>query len=174
MNAIQLLRDQLKSAHATMEGTMADVTDKTAHFKRIGEAIPVGAAYAHAVWGEDMVVSTMLANKKPLAADHSKTGLSKPMPSVKEWDKHASWYKNVKVDLPKLRKFAKGVYKATDVYLASLKEKDLDKKVDLSAMGMGTQSLAWLITNFVILHIANLSGEVSAAKGVQGLKGYPF
>lgn len=174
MNAVQLLREQLQSAHVTLEATMADVTNKTAHFRAMGEAIPVGAAYAHTILSEDMVVSMMLANKKPIAGDNSKTGVSKPMPSMKEWDKHADWYKTVKIDLPKLRTFAKKVYKATDVYLATLKEKDLDKKMDLSGMGMGKQNLAWLISNFVILHIANLTGEISAAKGIQGLKGYPF
>lgn len=155
-----------------MEVTMADVTDSSAHFSNTGKAIPVGAAYAHAVIAEDMVVATMLAKKSPLASDNSKTGLSIPMPSQAEWNKHEQWYKTVKVDLPKLRKFAQRVYKATDDYLATLKDKDLDRVMDVP--GMGKQNLAWLISNFVILHIANLTGEVSAIKGVQGLKGYPF
>ncbi|GEM_PF-3622591 len=47
-----------------------------------------------------------------------------------------------------------------------------DKEVDIP--GMGKKNLAFIINNFVILHIANLTGEISAAKGVQGLKGYPF
>lgn len=172
MNTVQLLRKQLAWAHATMEGTMADVTKKSAHFTKIGKALPVGAAYAHVIIGEDIVVATMFAKKTPLSANNAKTGMSKPMPSMAEWDKHEGWYKTVKVDLPKLKKFAKSVYKATDAYLATLKDKDLEKEMDL--MGMGKQSLAWYISNFVILHIANLTGEVSAAKGVQGLKGYPF
>jgi hypothetical protein len=38
----------------------------------------------------------------------------------------------------------------------------------------GKHKLADVLTNFVILHVANLTGEISAAKGFQGLKGYPF
>lgn len=172
MNSIQLLRELLKSSHETMEGTMADVTTVVAHFADTGKALPVGAAYAHAVMGEDMVISTMLAQKTPLSSDSSKTGLSEPMPSMSEWDKHDQWAKTVKVDLPKLKAFAQEVYKATDDYLMTLTEEDLDREIDTP--GMGKQTLSWLITNFVILHNANLTGEISAAKGVQGLKGYPF
>lgn len=173
MNAVGLLRLQFKSAHATQEGTMTGVVPDTAHFRDTGKAIPVGAAYAHSVWGEDMAVSTMLAMKEPLYKSQE-TGLSEPMPDLKNWDKHEAWYKSVKVDLPKLKKYAQKVYQATDEYLASLKDADLDREMDLSIMGMGKQTLAFVISNFIVLHIANLTGEISAAKGLQGLKGYPF
>ncbi len=172
MNATQLLREQLKSSHETMEGTMAGVNTDVAHFGDTGKALPVGAAYAHAVISEDVIVSTMLAQKTPLSTDNSKTGLSEPMPSMSEWDKHDQWTKTVKVDLPKFKAFAQEVYKATDDYLTTLKEEDLEREIDTP--GMGKHTLAWLITNIVILHNANLTGEISAAKGVQGLKGYPF
>lgn len=174
MNSVQLLREQFKWAHETLEATMADVTDASAHFGETGKALPVGAAYAHSIMGEDLVISTMLTNKQPLSGSNSNTGLSNPMPTKAEWDKHAHWAKTVKVDLPKLKEFAKTVYKATDEYLATLKEEDLDRELDLTSMGMGKLSLSYVICNFLILHIANLTGEISAAKGVQGLKGYPF
>ena len=41
----------------------------------------------------------------------------------------------------------------------------------MNVPGMGEQNLVWLISNFVILHIANLTGEISAGKGTQKLKG---
>lgn len=172
MKAVSLLREQLQSAHETQEATMADVTDKAAHFTDTNKAIPVGAAYAHSILGEDMVLSTMLLQKEPLAKDNSKTGLSIPMPSTSEWEEHETWYKTVKVDLPKLKEFAKEVYKTTDDYLASLTDEDLDKQLDRPMVGKHT--IAWFFTNFILLHIANLTGEISSVKGFQGLKGYPF
>ncbi len=39
---------------------------------------------------------------------------------------------------------------------------------------MGKAPRAMVISNFVIAHAAHLTGEISAIKGVQGLKGYPF
>lgn len=110
----------------------------------------------------------------PLCSDNSKTGLSEPMPSQAEWDKHDIWARSVKIDLVKLKAFAKDVYRQTDLYLATLSDEDLDKEFDMSSMGMGKQTVVFVINNFLLLHIANLTGEISAIKGVQGLKGYPF
>lgn len=175
MTAVALLRQQFKSAHDLQEATMADVTDASAHFIDTNKALPVGAAYAHSVISEDMVLASMLmGGKTPLSADNTKTGLSVPMPSFDNFDQHEAWAKSVKVDLPKLKAFAQEVYAQTDAYLATLKDEDLDKEFDMSSMGMGKQTIAFVITNFLLLHIANLTGEISAAKGVQGLKGYPF
>lgn len=172
MNAILLLRDQLKSAHKTQEATMADVTEQSAHFNETNKALPVGAAYAHSVLSEDIVVSTMFAHKTPLSTGNPDTGLSEPLPDQEHWDQTEVWAKKVKVDLTKLREFALKVYQATDDYLASLKDEDLDQEIEMP--GMGKHSLAWFFNNFVVLHVANLTGEISAAKGFQGLKGYPF
>lgn len=172
MNAIELLREQLKSAHETLDATMAEVTEEVAHFANTNKAMPVGAAYAHAVLAEDIVVATMLAQTQPLSAAKQDIGLSEPMPPFAQWDKHEQWMQTVKVDLPKLQAFAKEVYEATDKYFATLTEMDLDKEIEVH--GMGTQKLVFVINNFVILHIANLTGEISSVKGLQGLKGYPF
>lgn len=172
MNSVALLRDQLKWAHDTMEGTMADVTAEVAHYNETNKAIPVGAAYAHCVLGEDMMAPMIFPDAKPLYVTPEDAGISEPMPSQAEWDRHEAWYKSVKVDLEKLRAFAQRVYLATDKYLSEMKETDLEKEIDLGSMGK--QSLAWVISNFLILHTANLTGEISAAKGLQGLKGYPF
>jgi len=45
------------------------------------------------------------------------------------------------------------------------KKKTLDKEMDGF---MGKHSLGWLVSNVVILHIANLTGEISAAKRSPG------
>lgn len=171
MNVIQLLRDQLKWSHETLEATMADVQNDHAHFTDTNKALPVGAAYAHAVMGEDVVVATMLAKTQPVSAA-METGLSVSMPSMQEWDKHEEWARTVKVDLPKFKVYAQKVYGASDTYLATLKEVDLNREMEVG--NMGKQTLVWVLSNFIILHNANLTGEISAAKGLQGLKGYPF
>ncbi|MBP9718945.1 MAG: hypothetical protein KBD46_00585 [Candidatus Levybacteria bacterium] len=172
MNAIDLLRLQFKSAHDTQEATMADVLAPVAHFTEVGKALPIGAAYAHSVISEDVILSSMVRQRTPLSSMHANTGLSQPMPSFSEWEKHEQWAKTVKIDLEQFRVFAKEIYAETDAYLATLEEEDLDREIDLGAFGKHT--LAFVLTNFFLLHIANLTGEISAAKGIQGLKGYPF
>jgi hypothetical protein len=172
MNAITLLREQLKSAHELLESTVGDTPDTALHASDTGKALPAGAAYAHSIISEDVIVAGILTHTTPLSSDNSKTGLSVPMPSFSEWDKNEAWVKQVKVDLPKLQEFAKGVYEVTDAYIASLSEDDLDKEIEIP--GMGTHTMSSILSSFIILHIANLTGEISAAKGIQGLKGYPF
>jgi len=172
MKAVDLLREQNKWAHATLEATMKGVAKDVAHFRKVGSALPVGAAYAHAIISEDIVVATMFLQTKPLSTKSKNIGISKPMPGFDAWDQHDKWYKTVEVDLKKLEAFSKKVAKVTDKWLATLTDKDLDKEIDRPVIGKHT--LAYFISNFVILHTANLTGEVSAIKGVQGLKGYPF
>lgn len=171
MHAIELLRQQFKDAHEGMEATMEDVTEESANFKETKKAIPVGAAYAHAVLGEDTVLSTIVMHKNPLQEGED-VGLSLPHPDMQHWNEYENWYKTVIVDVAKLRAFAKKVYAATDAYLSTLKEKDLDKEIEVP--GMGKKSLGYLLNNWLLLHVAALNGEVSAAKGFQGLKGYPW
>lgn len=58
--------------------------------------------------------------------------------------------------------------------LAGLNDADLDRKVDLPFAGFGPQSLGWIVSNVALGHLHNHTGEISALKGVQGGKGYPF
>ena len=67
----------------------------------------------------------------------------------------------------------KTVYAATDEYLASLSDDDLNRSLNLAGLGVGQQTLGWLLT----LMLANVNwhtGEIACLKGLQGAKGYPF
>src|SRR4030067_3398759 len=77
-NVISLLREQLKTVHEILEGTMADVTPEQAHWTPPGVALPIGATYAHVIVSEDGVGNGMLRGGAPLfaAAWAGKTGLS--------------------------------------------------------------------------------------------------
>jgi hypothetical protein len=119
-----------------------------------------------------MLLAMMLTHKATLATTAEEVGLSALMPSMENWDKHDEWARTVKVDLGKFKVFAQKVYAATDAYLSTLKEEDLSHEIDTGSFGK--HPLSFILTNFFLLHIANLTGEMSAAKGVQGLKGYPF
>ncbi|MBP7832437.1 MAG: DinB family protein [Candidatus Levybacteria bacterium] len=172
MNAVDLLKLQFKNAHETLEGTMNDVGPEVAHVRELGKALPVGAAYSHAVCSEDILLSKFVAQKDTIMKDPESIGLSELMPGFDEWDKHAMWAQNVTVDLEKFRKYAKEVYAATDSYLETLKDEDLDADIEMGQFGK--HKLGFVLSAFFLLHIANLTGEISAAKGLQGLKGYPF
>lgn len=171
------LHGALRSAHQVLENTMADVDDELAARPAPGKANPIGSAYAHAVLAEDGIVHGMLQGKPPLLATTwaGRTGTDRPMPmpgivegSLEEW------YRTVKVDLAAFRQYAQAVYRDSEEFISSASDAELARPIDLSMFGMGQMPLAIVFAIFVIGHCDNLTGEISAIKGVHGHKGYPF
>lgn len=171
MNTIPLIREQLKTAHEWFEGTMADVTQEQADWQPPGTAHPIGSRYAHAVVAEDVMVNALIQGGAPLYATTwaSKAGISDP-----QFSSTLEWARSVQVDLDAARRYAQAVYESTDAYLATLKDEELDRIIDLSEQGMGEWPLGAFLLTFVLGHIRDIMGEVSALKGFQGLQGYPF
>lgn len=178
MDSISLLRQQFGLAHNVLESTMEGVTNEQAAWQPPGKCQSVGASYAHVVLSEDMIVIGMLAGQPPLFATTwaGKTGASEPMPMLgPDWaTTYGAWTRSVKVDVAATRQYAAAVYAKTDEYLASLTSNDLDRNIDLSGVGMGEMNLAGVLSMLALGHVNNLAGEISAIKGAQGLKGYPF
>jgi hypothetical protein len=130
------------------------------------------------VVSEDMMVHGMLgAAGGPLYVSGwaDRTGLSVPHPSFPSdtySTDYTAWTRNLRIDLDLLREYAKAVYAATDKYLASLTPEALDQTIEIP--DMGTPSLAFLLGRFLVAHVDNMTGEISAIKGIQGARGYPF
>ena len=176
LTALQLLKDELKSARENFERTVADVTEKNLYKIPGGKALPLGAIYAHSIFSEDVIVQGMIQKKGALSDTtwKGKTGASAPLPPMDEqWAiNHEMWANSVNIDLKQFREYAKAVYAATDDYMNSLHDEDVEKIIDLGSWGK--QSLAQVIANILIGHTHSLTGEISVLKGLQGLKGYPF
>ncbi len=177
MDTSTVLREQIEGAHSVIEDTMADVTEEQAHWPPPGKANPLGATYAHAVLSEDFMVNGLLKGAAPLVAGEwaGRAGLSEPPPMPDQGeDVFARWFRSVRVDLPALRQYAQAVYKNTSEYVGSLQAADLDRTMDLASMGLGTQTVAWVLGNIIVWHVDAHCGEISCLKGLQGAKGYPF
>jgi hypothetical protein len=175
MDAISLLQQQFRNAHGWLEGTMKDVTPEQAQWTPPGRANPLGATYAHIILSEDAMVNGMVGGGAPLFATTwaGKTGLSEmpPPPSDSQpWD---AWARRVRIDLPALQQYAQAVYAASDKCLASLPPEALDRTVDLSAFGMGQESVANFLGSVAAAHVRDHSGEISCLKGLQGSRGFP-
>jgi hypothetical protein len=174
--AISLLKDQMQEAHNLLEATMKDIDFNKLNWIPPGTANPLGATYAHAIVAEDRIVNGLLNGKTPLSASDwaGKTGESEPMPrfDTNEWSRYYDWTRKVRINLNQMRHYAQAVYKNTEDYLSSLSEEELDKKIKIE--GMGEKPLSWILTEMLIAHTDNITGEISAVKGMQGLKGYPF
>jgi hypothetical protein len=172
MNTVTLIRDETKTAHDWFQGTLAGVTDEVARWQPGGQAHPIGSRYAHIVVSEDYMIQSVLKGSEPLFATSwaGKTGLENPQEAVST---SLEWAQNVKVDLDALNEYAQAVYAATDEYLAGLEEDELERIIDLGE-AYGKWSQAAYLVNFVLAHVRDIMGEISALKGVYGIQGYPF
>ena len=74
-------------------------------------------------------------------------------------------------DLEVFREYAKAVGTATDEFLASATDEQLEKEIDGP---VGKQPYITFLANIGVTHVAGHWGEIAALKGVQGLKGLPF
>jgi hypothetical protein len=173
--AVNLLHEQLKDSHHWMEETMQGVTNEIAAFMPPGKANPIAGTYAHLVMSEDFFIQGLIQGKKPLFETdwEGKTGASELQPT--EWETaYPKWLKEVKVDIPQMQKYAEAVYKTSAEYTQSLTDEDLLKEIDMALFGMGKRTLGSVIAGMVVGHINQIMGEISALKGIQGLKGYPY
>ncbi len=174
--ALQYIKDQLKSARETFEGTANDIQPDHLQKDPGGKAFPLGATYAHLVFSEDAIVQGMIQGKAPLSETtwKGKTGTNTPMPAMDQnWEQaNEVWSKSVVVNWDELRTYKTAVFAATDTYINSLKDSDLEKVIDLGAWGKKT--VAELLGSFIIGHMNSLAGELAVLKGIQGAKGYPF
>jgi hypothetical protein len=171
-SAVALLRAQYKGAHDVLEATMQDVTSEMAHWSPPGVANPLGATYAHVAAAEDLFLNGMAEGTQLLLATSwaGKAGISEPPPMGGSW---SEWGHRVQVDLATVHAYAQAVYADTDDYLATLSDEDLGRTLDLSAAGLGQQTLGYVLS----LLLANVhwhTGEIACLKGLQGQKGYPF
>jgi hypothetical protein len=173
--ATQILLNQIKSVHGTLEQTMDGVTDEVAQFQPLGTANPIAGTYAHLVFSEDLFINNFLKKTSPLCEStfKDKTGANELHPT--EWQEaYPKWLREVKVDVKKFREYAASVYAMTEEYVASLSDEDLEKEVDMASFGMGTMKVSDFISNIITGHAYSIMGEISVLKGIQGLKGYPF
>ncbi len=176
LTALQVLKEELKHARETFESTANDIAEEHLHKDLGGLSHPLGATYAHLVFSEDVIVQGMLQGKSPLYETtwKDKTGASEPMPAMDDhWsENNTKWGKSVQINFPQMKEYAKAVFDTTAQYVDSLKEEDLEKEIDLGSWGK--KPLVHMLYAFLIGHTYSLAGEISALKGVNGAKGYPF
>jgi hypothetical protein len=169
LSQVAALRMAYSTMHEFLENTVADVSADQARWQPAGRAISIAANYAHVVFSEDGVINGMLRGGAPLMATRfaGKTGASEPPPQGFEW---AEWASRVQVDLPALREYANAAYAATDEYLGSISDSDLEREIDMGAAGK------WPLGRFLTVMMGNVAwhtGEIACLKGLQGAKGYP-
>jgi hypothetical protein len=132
----------------------------------------IASVYAHTVFSEDMIVQGMLQGKAPLFQQDGwaeKIGVAPSAPGNPAMQ--PEWGKNAKMDVAKFQEYAKEVYAATNAYLSSVTESELQQKTQSP---IGEQSKEWVVVSLLGTHAPQHAGEIAALLGVQGMKGLPF
>lgn len=168
----EILRQQIAQAHNFLNNTMAGLTQEQAHQTPEGKAHSIAANYAHILIQEDVVISK-LKNQKPLIASSfvDKSGISDlpPVPTehIPDW---SEWSRHVQVNLSAAAGYGEAVFEQTNNYLTSLSDTELDVEIDPKFIAK--RSLFAFINMVILSNCQWHTGEISALKGLQNLKGY--
>ncbi|MBP7963526.1 MAG: DinB family protein [Caldilineaceae bacterium] len=170
-SGVAVFRMFFNGVHQYLEGTMQGADSSVLNWSPQPGPASILGQYAHVVTGEDWLVNVKAKGAAPLMASTKAghTGFRTP-PPITGWDE---WARKEAVDFATLRSYAQAVFQATDDYLASITDRDLERMVDLSEIGMGMVPVAQVL----ILAASNCcthTGEISALKGLCGLAGYPM
>jgi hypothetical protein len=173
MNTVELARYSLDSAFGILGQVTADLTQELADWTPPGIANPIGATYWHAVSGADEVVYGWGMGQAPL---YKRDGwrekvLTVAAPEPEHGGDYLTYMRAIRVDLPTLHEYARAVAEGIQGWLDSLRPEDLERELDSP---LGKVNVGQLLEVFVTWHINAHCGEISALKGCQGVKGYPF
>jgi hypothetical protein len=169
MDARSIHLQDLQIAINYLNTVMADVTPEQAHSVPEGTVQTIAATYAHALLASDVQCHRRIQDVPALWQEGEwagKTGISECVLRITP-----EWGKQVQVDLAQSRAYGDAVFAAMTEFVSTV---DLDREMDLSAMGAGQKTVSWWISQGVIAHLLVLTGEIVALKGIQGLKGDMF
>ena len=156
----------LVDAHRMGDIAMEELTPKVAHFEAGGTANSIAQLLAHMTMGEDHAVNGILKGGTRIfdtGGWSAKTGIPDGRGAV--------WQKDWQLNIDGFTAYRDAVKRSSISYFETPAASDLDREVE--AFG-APRKASNVVQIFVINHLLGHSGEISALKGIQGLKGLPF
>lgn len=175
MNLQQLLAINLETAHDAFTKTVADVTPEMAQWLPPGIMHPIGERYAHLVMAEDMLVNSIARGGEPLFMSTwaGRTGFVPDLMMLMTLTSEMARAFRVD-DLNALGVYTRAVFAETQEFIRSVDDTRLASSVDMSIVGYGQVPFPIWFSTFIVGHVHDVMGEISALKGCFGVKGYPF
>jgi hypothetical protein len=171
MNTVELLQHALKNTLDILGGVTADLTQEQADWEPPGTALSIGTLYWHTATGTDHVVHGWgLGQPSLVQAEGWEEKVVVWQEPAAEGD-HAATVRPVRIHLPAMHDYARRVSEAAQDWLDSLAPEDLERVVETP---LGELQLGPMLETFVVWHVSAHTGEISALKGCQGARGYPF
>jgi hypothetical protein len=169
MNGVQATRETLGLVHDYLDAAIGDCSYETMRKTFPGSTIgSIIGIYAHALSSEDWAIQALMQGKPKLIESGDwlqRWGLTPPV-VVDDYDWAAT-----SLSLEALQEYGRAVYAATDDWLKGATDADLDKPIPWHS---GPKAGGWVIADVIHVHLPFHAGEISALKGVMGLKGLPW
>jgi len=158
MNTVELTQYSVGFAFEILSQVTADLTQEQADWKPPGIVNTIGAIYSHIITHADNFLQYALIEKRP-------------SPKNVEDRPEVFILKEVQVDLSELHEYADKVKNKTLGWVSSQTPEDLARIMDST---IGELPVGQAVDAFIVWHINVHCGEISALKGCQGAKGYPW
>lgn len=173
MNTVEYFLAAAKELHNSLFESVKGLSNEQLHFQPLGKGNHIAFIIWHCVRTEDSVINFMLQKKAPVwnaEGWDKKFGMD---PRAQGTGMTAEQAASVQIqDLDGFLKYTQNVFRATEAYLAGLKEEVLGEVRDLPVLGK--RNLYQVIGGIVLNHGSGHLGELWYVKGVQGLKGSPI
>jgi hypothetical protein len=168
MNGVASIKEMLGLARQYFEAAIQETDARTLATKLPGATVgPIGEIYGHTIGNEDWAFNQLIQGRELLLKSGgwaAKLGLD---PDAGDHD----WAAVSQDHMAELQAYGKAVSAATDAFLDSLTDADLDRDIDFFGR---KESMGWVIADTVLVHVAFHSGEIASLKGVMGQKGLPW
>jgi hypothetical protein len=167
MNGVESQKETLSLVHAYLDGAFSGTEGRALTRTFPGATIgSIGSIYPHALASEDWAVQELLQGK-PKLIDSGGWFARLGMEPAREPD----WAK-ANMGLAVMTELAQAVYAATDTYLNSITDADLDKQIPWHSSQ--THTAGWVLADVVHAHLGTHAGKIAALKGAMGLQGLPW
>lgn len=172
MDAIDVLRDEIRSAWAWLEFTVRDVTHEQATWQPPGSANSIAVSYAHLLICADVGFTSQFDGKMPIITRDfgGQVGLSEM--NTLHGDMH-EWGRRVRIDWEALHAYGRAVQRCVGDYADRLSPADLVRPVDMTARGLGMWDGLAVYKLHGFGHVRIHGGEIACLKGLQGGRGWP-
>lgn len=158
MNTVELLEYSLDTAFFLLSQVTADLTQEQIDWQPPGVVNTIGSIYSHILSYVDWFIQDLCIDQKPF-------------PESVESALMEHGLCHVQADLAETHESAGALLEKAKGWLSSLTPADLEiiRNTTIGELNQGK-----MVEAYIIWHINVHCGEISALKGCQGLKGYPF
>ena len=158
-----MLRLQLNEAFDWLDQVIADLTPEQYSWQPEGTANPISKLHAHTLSSADFWMNLM-GLQKPMLWMGVSQKLGLPSNFIEVWKADAP------INLSDMQDYAKSLREASQA-IDALDDAALER--ELTAPVFGKRDVGFVL-RLSAMQMAIHTGEISAAKGMQGLQGLPF